>query len=97
MVVLSEMGRTPLKNGGDGRDHWPYTSALLLGAGVRGDQVVSGFDDGYFGAGYDAATGAPGEAPLSTEHLGATLLALADVDPAEHLPAEIAPIAAVLS
>jgi uncharacterized protein (DUF1501 family) len=99
VVVLSEMGRTPLRNASDGRDHWPYTSALLIGGGVRGDQVVSGFDDGYFALGYDPATGeqTPDGAPLGTENLGATLLALADVDPADHLPADVAPIAAVLA
>ncbi|MEQ1501376.1 MAG: DUF1501 domain-containing protein [Myxococcota bacterium] len=99
VVVLSEMGRTPLRNSAEGRDHWPYTSAMLVGGGVRGDQVVSGFDDRYFPLGYDAATGATaaGGEPLATEHLGATLLALCDIDPAEHLPTEISPIAAVLA
>ncbi|MEE2750962.1 MAG: DUF1501 domain-containing protein, partial [Myxococcota bacterium] len=29
VVVLSEMGRTPQLNAKDGRDHWPYTSAML--------------------------------------------------------------------
>jgi uncharacterized protein (DUF1501 family) len=97
VAVLSEMGRTPLFNGDAGRDHWPYTSALLLGAGVRGDQVISAFDDHYLPVGYDPATGqqTPSGAPLTPEHLGATLLALADIDPAEHLA--VSPLAAVLT
>ncbi|HMJ16643.1 MAG TPA: DUF1501 domain-containing protein, partial [Polyangiaceae bacterium] len=37
VVVLSEMGRTPKLNAGGGKDHWPVTSALVFGAGVRGD------------------------------------------------------------
>ena len=28
VVVLSEMGRTPGINGTDGKDHWPWTSAM---------------------------------------------------------------------
>jgi uncharacterized protein (DUF1501 family) len=97
VVVLSEMGRTPLFNSDAGRDHWPYTSALLLGAGVRGDQVVSAFDERYLPVGYDPATGeqSPAGAPLTPEHLGATLLAISELDPAEHLA--VPPIAAVIA
>ena len=29
-----EFGRTPVLNGGGGKDHWPYGSALLVGSGV---------------------------------------------------------------
>jgi hypothetical protein len=35
MLVLSEMGRTPSSLPTLGKDHWPVTSAMLLGAGVR--------------------------------------------------------------
>jgi hypothetical protein len=35
VVVLSEMSRTPVVNGDDGKDHWPVTSALLFGAGIK--------------------------------------------------------------
>lgn len=88
VVVLSEMGRTPTFNGGGGRDHWPYTSALLIGSGVAGGRVVSGFDHGFHGLAYDPRTGRVGGSgsALSAEHVGATLLALADVDPAGLLP-----------
>ncbi|MEQ1564289.1 MAG: DUF1501 domain-containing protein [Myxococcota bacterium] len=99
VAVVSEMGRTPRWNADAGRDHWPYTSALLLGGPVRGNRVISGFDEGYYPLGYDPVTGetTPAGAPLTTEHLGATLLALCDLDPADHLPAEVAPIASVLA
>lgn len=88
VVCLSEMGRTPRFNGGAGRDHWPFTSALLLGGGLRGGRVLSGYDDGFNGLGCDPATGAldPDREALTPAHLGAALLALADVDPGDVLP-----------
>ncbi|MDP2311323.1 MAG: DUF1501 domain-containing protein [Pseudomonadota bacterium] len=88
IVVLSEMGRSPLLHGGDGRDHWTFTSAMLFGAGVRGGQVIGGFDDGGYGLGADFATGDATEdgAVIQAANFGATLLALGDVDPGENAP-----------
>ena len=68
LVVFSEMGRHPQLNGQQGKHHWTATSAMLWGDGVAGDRVVGGFDDQVEG-GFTAAD------------LGATLLALGDVDP----------------
>ncbi len=39
VLVLSEMGRTPRHNSTGGKDHWPWTSAMLIGAPVRGNQT----------------------------------------------------------
>jgi uncharacterized protein (DUF1501 family) len=94
VVIVSEMGRTPQLNPGNGRDHWTFTSAMVIGAGVRGGQVVGGFDDSGFGAATDFASGevlsdGPG---ITAANFGATLLALGDVD-----PGETAPITAVLA
>ena len=36
VVVMSEMGRTPKLNPANGKDHWPYTSILMVGAGLDG-------------------------------------------------------------
>lgn len=78
IVVASEMARTPRKNGNGGRDHWPFTSALLVGPGLRGGRVVGGYDGAYRGLGVDLATGAidPAAPPLTAANLGATILAL---------------------
>jgi hypothetical protein len=45
VVVLSEMGRTPLRNEAGGKDHWPVTSALVFGVGVHGGRVLGGTDE----------------------------------------------------
>ncbi len=98
VVVLSEMGRSPQLNGGGGRDHWTYTSAMLLGAGIRGGQVIGGLDEAFRGRPVDLGSGetvASGTS-LVPGHLGATLLALADVDPGGFVAAGVEPIAAML-
>ncbi|MCB9741440.1 MAG: DUF1501 domain-containing protein [Alphaproteobacteria bacterium] len=83
VVVLSEMGRTPTINDSLGRHHWPWTSALLFGAGVAGGRVIGGYDDQLQGMGVDFASGEAREGgpAVTPEALGATLLALADLDP----------------
>jgi uncharacterized protein (DUF1501 family) len=91
LVVFSEMGRAPLLNSFGGRDHWTFTSAMLIGAGVRGGQVVGSVNASALGQPINLSTGEAsdsGEA-LDAAHLGATLLALANLDPgAVGLPIE---------
>ncbi|MES2644928.1 MAG: DUF1501 domain-containing protein [Myxococcota bacterium] len=88
IVVLSEMGRTPLLNANQGKDHWPYTSALVMGPGLVGGRVIGGYDSYYYGRTVDPTSGDlhDGGTSLSSEVLGATLLTLAGVDPAEYTP-----------
>ena len=87
LVVLSEMARTPIYNGTGGRDHWPFTSMMLLGPGLTTNRQVGGYDDGYLGIGIDPVTGETdaSRAGISTNDLVATLLALGDVDPGNFL------------
>jgi hypothetical protein len=98
VVVYSEMGRTPVYNQDRGRDHWPFTSVMLIGPGITGGRTLGGYDDGYLGIGVNPVTGdrdydAVG---IASTMLGATLLMLGDVDPAEHLPGA-QPITAILT
>jgi hypothetical protein len=81
VLVCSEMGRHPALNLQGGKDHWTYTSCLLFGAGVRGDVHVGGYDEGGFGRTVDLASGGDGGVSVLPGNLGATLLALGDVDP----------------
>ena len=87
VVVLSEMGRTPRKNLLGGKDHWTFTSALLYGNGIAGGQVVGGYDENFLGSPTDLSSGETNESGivLNASNLGATLLALGDVDPGEYL------------
>lgn len=45
VLVLSEMGRTPMHNKDDGKDHWPWTSAMLLSTQVSGQRVMGKSDE----------------------------------------------------
>lgn len=97
IVVMSEMGRTPALNGNDGKDHWPYTSALVMGPGLQGGRVIGATDEFYYGEKIDFDSGEvwhDGQ-DLTVGNLGATLLASAGVDSRDYLPG-MAPISGVL-
>ena len=98
IVLLSEMGRGPKVNGGGGRDHWTYTSAMLLGSGIRGGQVIGQTTDQFTGMPVDFETGEATESgtPLVPNHLGATLLTLAGIDPGDALSSDVPPLMAAL-
>ena len=85
---MSEIGRTPLLNGGGGKDHWPYTCAMICGPGITGGRVIGAFDDYYYGEQIDLGSGEvyDGGQDLSVDVFGATLLQLAGIDSSEWLP-----------
>lgn len=88
VVVISEMGRAPWYNVQDGKDHWTWTSAMLVGGGIQGGRVIGATDGAGVGVPVDPSSGdatSRGE-HLTAAHLGATLLALGDVDPDATLP-----------
>jgi uncharacterized protein (DUF1501 family) len=87
IAVMSEMGRTPLINDGGGKDHWPITSALVFGAGVRGGALCGGTDDAMMGVETNMETGQPGAGgAIYPENLNAGLLELVGVDPSVQYP-----------
>jgi Protein of unknown function (DUF1501) len=88
ILVISEMGRTPLLNSALGKDHWPYTSALVFGGGTPGGIVIGGYQDNFNGVLTDPVSGQPaaGGIQLTTGHVGASLLALIGEDPGPWTP-----------
>ena len=58
VAVLSEMGRTPKYNSSSGKDHWPYTSAMLISKALQGGRVLGGSNDQLIGVPVDFVTGA---------------------------------------
>jgi uncharacterized protein (DUF1501 family) len=87
VVVLSEMGRTPKLNSNRGKDHWPVTSTLVYGAGVRGGRVIGQTNDQLDAVSLDLATGAPNPngKQLQTANLLAGILELVGVEPGAYL------------
>jgi hypothetical protein len=45
VAVGSDFGRTPGYNDGNGKDHWPVTSMMFMGAGVPGNRVIGKSDE----------------------------------------------------
>ena len=92
VVLFSEMSRTPFvidpADPDTGKNHWPLTSALVTGAGVKpGIYGATSPDSGPITI--DFATGAidPAGTTLLYSHFVAGLLALCGVDPRAHLEA----------
>ena len=88
VVVVSEMSRTPRLNAQGGKDHWPVTSMLVIGAGVRGGRALGGTTDGIEAAPVDLATGerTSGGTTLQSENVAAGVLELVGVEPGLYLP-----------
>jgi uncharacterized protein (DUF1501 family) len=102
VVVCSEMGRYPKLNGSLGKDHWMTTSLLLAGGGVRGGQIVGAYDADMGATPIVPETGEldpdgtrGGVVPASA-NVGATLLALAGLDPAESFGSDVLPLEALI-
>jgi uncharacterized protein (DUF1501 family) len=98
VIVLSEMGRTPKLNTAQGKDHWPVTSCMLFGAGVKGGQVFGATDDSQNALNVDfssAAVSAEGK-QIQTSNLVATVMTLVGVDPQPHFP-DVEPLHALIA
>ena len=91
VVMFSELSRTPLLNANapPGKDHWPVTSAVVIGGGVRGGQAFGATTAGAGDVAIDLATGRPSATGIQPmySHFIAGLLALCGADPAAHLEA----------
>jgi hypothetical protein len=88
VLICSEMGRTPRLNDDAGKDHWPFTSCLVAGAGIAGGQILGGTDETLAALPMDVATGQldPSGTLIQSEHLHAALLELFGVDPERYFP-----------
>jgi len=88
VVVMSEMTRTPKRNSTGGKDHWPQTSAMVLGAGVAGGRTFGATDEGLNAAPVDLASGQASSSGQSAryDHFAAGVLQLLDVDSDEWFP-----------
>lgn len=88
VVVISEMTRTPKRNSDGGKDHWPQTSALVMGAGVTGGRTLGASDEFLNSTGVDLGTGEATSTGQDAryDHFAAGVLQLLDVDSDEWFP-----------
>ncbi|HEX5059936.1 MAG TPA: DUF1501 domain-containing protein, partial [Kofleriaceae bacterium] len=92
VVCYSEFSRTPKLNSQLGKDHWPVTSAMVIGAGVKGGRGYGAStaaveaDTVDFSTGDRSATGMT----LMSNHFCAGVLKACGIDPIAHLgPTEV--------
>lgn len=91
LLVCSEMSRGPRQVGDaghEGKGHWQFTAAMVIGAGVRGGRVFGATTADMWGVTLDPATGIADPAgiqPLYT-NFTAGMLRLCGVDPRSHFP-----------
>lgn len=86
VVAGSELGRFPVLNGNEGKDHFPETHFLVAGGGVPGGQVFGETDRMMGGRKVSLATGRPDASGthMMLDDVGTTLLIKAGVDPRLH-------------
>jgi hypothetical protein len=102
VVVMSEMTRTPKRNVKLGKDHWPHTSQIWFGAGVKGGSVVGASGEGEFmleAQPIDLATGEPqseenGGMLNKYDNLVAGLLCHMGIDHTAYLGTDVIPFTA---
>jgi len=82
LIVGSDFGRTPGYNEGMGKDHWPVTSMMLMGAGIRGNRVIGGTDRGHRPMPVDPRTLEPmeGGVNITPAHVHRALRDLAGIE-----------------
>jgi hypothetical protein len=88
IVVISEMSRTPKLNAALGKDHWPVTSAMVIGSGVKGGKAYGQTTAAVEAMNVDFASGqatASGHL-LESKNFAAGLLTLCGVDSSASLP-----------
>jgi uncharacterized protein (DUF1501 family) len=87
VVVGSELGRFPVLNTNEGKDHWPETSFMIMGPGINtgGGKGASFGTTGTFmeGKKMNKTTGKPDEAGshVRIDDVGTTLLGIAGFKP----------------
>lgn len=67
VAITSDFGRTPAYNAGNGKDHWPITSMIVMGAGVPGNRVLGASDEGHNPLYFDPHTLEPVSAGSTTK------------------------------
>lgn len=88
VLVASEMARTPKLNDTGGKDHWPVTSAMVIGGGLPGGRVLGGTDDDQLGIAVNLQTGQadPDGELVQYGNFAAGLLEAVGVDAGAYLP-----------
>lgn len=82
IVMGSDFGRTPYYNSGNGKDHWPITSMIVLHPQATGGKVFGASDSAFRGLKLNRSTGLPDPqgTVLTPAHVNQALRKLLNVD-----------------
>jgi uncharacterized protein (DUF1501 family) len=86
VVCFSEFSRTPRLNANMGKDHWPVTSALVMGAGIAGGRAYGQTTDDMQAVPVQVGSSTTN---LMSQHFVGGVLAACGVDPGAHLSSEV--------
>jgi hypothetical protein len=98
VVVVSELGRMPSLNDDLGKDHWPVTSALLVGPRVGTGRALGGTTSTLAARTVDLQSGEVDDnsgTAINYENFTAGLLQALDVDPEDWISEETQPLGIV--
>jgi hypothetical protein len=87
VVIGSEFGRAPTYDASSGKDHWPESSWVLAGKGIRGGATVGETGSDLRALAIDYRTGRPmgdERRPVLIDAISATLLQVASSDSVGH-------------
>jgi len=87
LVIGSEFGRAPRYGASSGKDHWPESSWVLAGKGIRGGATVGETGPELRGREIDYRTGQPTgdqRRPVLIDAVSSTLLRIANPDSSDH-------------
>jgi len=89
VVCFSEFSRTPKLNSNAGKDHWPVTSAMVMGANIKGGRAYGATTADVEPALIDFTTGQRSASGMTVmhNHFVAGVLKACGVDPISHLGA----------
>ena len=81
-VVGSDFGRTPGYNNGNGKDHWPVSSMMFMGAGINGNRVIGASTERHGALKVNPSTLAPDEngINITPAHIHQALRKFARID-----------------
>lgn len=87
LVIGSEFGRAPRYGASGGKEHWPESSWVLAGKGIRGGATVGETGSGLRGQAIDYRTGRPSgdqRRPVLIDAISSTVLHIANPDASGH-------------
>jgi hypothetical protein len=96
IIVSSDVGRSPILNSEAGKDHWPYSSALVISPLLQGNRVIGATDENLRGCPIDSSGSidmAKGKL-ITMPQVYSSIFEASELDPSEYF-ADSTPLSAM--